>query len=490
MRKIYCPFISSAFKSTMVSFPKLHRNSVAYALISLASGMMGSIFGFYYVNIFLNRYKIEESWFQASQVLYMIWNAINDPLFGYWQDNFQGECFKTRSSAIKYGALLWAISFLIPWFPWTSDPANTVIIGIHLTVSLFMWDALLTSVLLAQCAVFTEMSKKTEDRMRLVRYTQVASFVGHFSVFVTEYFSSNLKNYRTFQGMTIIIAIIAWLLLRYAGDNVLTEYDQTLPDVNGDKEVVKPGTGGTGWRAYFKLTWQIMKNGNFVCFVLTNFLTIFCSTYNGNFSRIICNYLIPETDLSSFWRSALYGSFMVVPSLTVFLGSTVVAKVGYYRIIKCNFILQILVAATMYFLGREHTWLLAAFFLIEITISASSFALYNLPLSDIIEEDRIMYGRSHPVSAMVYGTNALITKSANSFPPMVAVMVFNKHGYNQLRDGKLKVGPEQNDLFDTMFFLTCLIPVIMGFLQLIVWSFYRIRNSHTVDAKHLEAATY
>jgi Na+/melibiose symporter-like transporter len=300
----------------MVSCPKLHKNSFAYAIISLASGMMNSVFFFYYVNIFLNRYKIQESWFQTSQVLFMIWNAINDPLFGYWQDNFRGECFKTRSSAIKYGALLWAISFLLPWFPWTNDPANTVIIGIHLTVSLFMYDALLTSVLLAQCAVFTEMSKRTEDRMRLVRYTQVASFVGHFSVFVCEYFSSNLKNYRTFQGITIVIAILAWLLLRYAGNNVMTEYDQTLPNGNKDtKEVITPGTGGTGFRAYLKLTWQIMKNWNFICFVVTNFLTIFCSTYLTNFSRIICNYLIPDTDLSSFWRSALYGSFMIIPQV-------------------------------------------------------------------------------------------------------------------------------------------------------------------------------
>jgi hypothetical protein len=51
--------------------------------------------------------------------------------------------------------------------------------------------------------------------------------------------------------------------------------------------------------------------------------------------------------------------------VTVFLGSTVVAKIGYFRIIKFNFILQVVVAATMYFLGRTHTWMLALYFLIE-----------------------------------------------------------------------------------------------------------------------------
>ena len=43
------------------------------------------IFSFYYVKVFLNVFKVNEYWFNVAQFLYMIWNAINDPLFGYLQ---------------------------------------------------------------------------------------------------------------------------------------------------------------------------------------------------------------------------------------------------------------------------------------------------------------------------------------------------------------------------------------------------------------------
>lgn len=49
----------------------------------------------------------------------MLWNAINDPLFGYFQDQSTWEFCSNRQKAILYGAPLWAACFLLPWFPWS-----------------------------------------------------------------------------------------------------------------------------------------------------------------------------------------------------------------------------------------------------------------------------------------------------------------------------------------------------------------------------------
>jgi len=42
--------------------------AVAYSMTTLGAGMMNSIFNFYYVKLFLNKYKISEGAFQQSQV--------------------------------------------------------------------------------------------------------------------------------------------------------------------------------------------------------------------------------------------------------------------------------------------------------------------------------------------------------------------------------------------------------------------------------------
>ena len=113
--------------------------------------------------------------FFILQVVYMIWNAVNDPLFGYIQDNYDFSWVKTRRHCVLYGAPFFALGFLLPWFPWAdySNPDNSWICGAHLMFALCFYDTMFTFVLLAQCAIFTEMSKKQDDRVRLVRLESI-----------------------------------------------------------------------------------------------------------------------------------------------------------------------------------------------------------------------------------------------------------------------------------------------------------------------------
>lgn len=46
------------------------------------------MFMFYYVKIYLNIFHVPQMWFNIAQTLFMFWNAVNDPLFGYMQVHF------------------------------------------------------------------------------------------------------------------------------------------------------------------------------------------------------------------------------------------------------------------------------------------------------------------------------------------------------------------------------------------------------------------
>lgn len=105
--------------------------------------------------------------------MYMVWNAINDPLFGYLQDNSRMSCCSQRRLSILYGAPLYSLSFLIAWFPWRTYAPNDWLSGLHLMVALCVFDAMLTFVLLAQCALFAEISSHHQNRLRLIKYSQV-----------------------------------------------------------------------------------------------------------------------------------------------------------------------------------------------------------------------------------------------------------------------------------------------------------------------------
>ena len=299
--------------------PRLHANSVAYASTSFGFALMGSVFNFYYVKIFLNRYHISEPWFQFAQFLYMVWNAINDPLFGYCQDNCDMKITKSRRHSILYGAPFFALSFLLPWFPFGDySVIGNTLVGVHLVLSLCFWDTLLTFVLLAQCCLFTEMSQKHEDRLRLVRYSQVASLFGYTSVFFCEHFSDHLAHYHVFQGITVVIAIIAFLTMTYTGKNCHTEYDLQSGGVHGKRAESQANekNGVEQEAGIVTLTLQIARQRNFICFVIMNFCQIFYSIYLANFMAIICDRLIPKEILPSTARSIFYGFTMVAPQVS------------------------------------------------------------------------------------------------------------------------------------------------------------------------------
>ena len=239
-------------------FTQLHKPSLAYAATTLGASMMNSVWGFYYVKIFLNKYQVSENWFHTSQVIFMIWNAINDPLFGYIQDNMNISWVRSRRHSILYGAPLYALSFLVPWFPWGTYEKESWLAGAHLLFALCLWDTLFTFVLLAQCALFAEMSKKHEDRLRLVKYTQFASLIGCTAVSFTGLLSSNLEKYENFQMSCVFIAVLAYLCMRYTGNNAIVEYET---DSSGNSQTVPQSTRKTSqysvWRQIIQIATEV-----------------------------------------------------------------------------------------------------------------------------------------------------------------------------------------------------------------------------------------
>lgn len=94
----------------------------------------------------------------------------------------------------------------------------------------------------------------------------------------------------------------------------------------------------------------------------------------------------------------------------------------------------------------------------------------------------------HPISSMVFGTNALITKPANSLSPMLVVSILNRFGYGEVRkltSGKMNDNDvaRSEELKMAMFALVCWYPVVMGVIQLCSWSFFRINKRTEIIIK-------
>ncbi|XP_041133131.1 transmembrane protein 180 [Polyodon spathula] len=475
----------------------IHHNALAYAMTTLGAGMMNSIFSFYYVKLFLNKYKISEGAFHQSQVVYMIWNAVNDPLFGYIQDNSRVPCCSKRRLSILYGAPFYALTFLLAWFPWRSYEAGDWLSGVHLIVALCAFDGMLTFVLLAQCSLFAEISTHHETRLKLIKYSQVASMIGSSSVLFCGLVSENMENFVYFQSFTVLVALLACACMLYTGFHSMSPYDRLGSKGNSEEgqgdEAGQRDEAGQGDGAALSLssvlcmTKQILTQKDFMIFVTMNFFQVFLLTFCNNFTMIFAEHLIPQNVLPSLVKSIMYGAGFICPQLLVLSSQNLLRTLGYYRVIMLTFYVEAGAAAIMFFLGPHHYYILALFLTGNMVLIQASFSLFNLPLADIIDADLYKHKRSTPLSSMVFGTNALFTKPAQSLAPMLVVSILNQVGYEKLED--IAVVSDQGslqELHDVMFYLVCLVPVCVAVLQILAWTPYSIRESHTVDAKYIE----
>jgi len=294
---------------------RLHAKSVAYAATTLGAHFINPVFTFYYVKVYLNRFHVSEPWFQLAQVIFMIWNAVNDPLFGCLQDNVRSwSVFRSRRLSILYGAPLFVVAFILPWFPWANyeSSGSAWLAGVQLTVVLCFYDAMFTFVLLAQCALLAEMSSSQADRVRMVRYSQAAGLFGSISVLVCETTSSGLQHYGSFQMTCIGLGLAAGACFVYTGLKADAQFDCSVGPAADNISEDKPLKGYDSVMMVLRQTRQIFAQCSFISFVLVNFCQIYHTTFLANFTNIIGDRLM-GTGLSATTKSWLYGSLFVIP---------------------------------------------------------------------------------------------------------------------------------------------------------------------------------
>lgn len=78
-------------------------------------------------------------------LLFGIWNAINDPLFGWLSDRTKSKLGR-RIPYIRYGAPIFALAFIGCWIDWPGTQTSQSLMFVQLLFFLFIFDALYTAI--------------------------------------------------------------------------------------------------------------------------------------------------------------------------------------------------------------------------------------------------------------------------------------------------------------------------------------------------------
>jgi GPH family glycoside/pentoside/hexuronide:cation symporter len=420
------------------------KTKIGYALGAIPNGLLLYIFDLKYIEFFFNDLRLLPIYFIAGQIIYLVINAINDPLLGHLSDRTNREKWGSRRVVyIKYFGPVWALAFLLVWFPWSFD--NQLIIFIHYCVAICLFDTLFTLVVTVWLALLPEMTSDTDERSSVQFLVLVIGAIVVLPMFLV--IGEMRPTSSTFKVIVIIVAIVSTVM-----QLIVAKLCKERPEFQKDE--------------VFPL-WKSLKE----CLKLKSFRIylgyIFFATLIGSvgLSYLFAYLLIlGENGFIIFFLIFVignYSSYIFCLKLRPIWGMRgIILRFGIFRIIGTVicFVLWLLTSSTLFIILGYGC---LAFF--------SGYSIFTFPLLYLsIDEDEVIHGTRR--DGMFQGLQALFNKPAVSIGPIIATIILISFGYVQGSETQ----PDSALFGITLLFLVY--PVVIIAIYLVFIYFYPLHG--------------
>ncbi|XP_062958869.1 transmembrane protein 180 isoform X2 [Cynocephalus volans] len=427
--------------------------AVVYGSQALFTSILHNVFLLYYVDTFVSVYKINKTAFWVGETVFLLWNSLNDPLFGWLSDRQflssqprSGTGLSSRAVVLaRVRALGWhgpllALSFLAFWVPWA--PA-----GLQFLLCLCLYDGFLTLVDLHHHALLADLALSSHDRTHLNFHCSLFSAAGSLSVFAS-YAFWNKEDFSSFRAFCVALAAGSGLgflgatqLLRRQVEAARGEPGCSALAVDGGLcgEELLVGSEEAGSITLGQYLQQLARHRNFLWFV----------------------------------------------------GMDLVQRWGVYTVVQGLFLLKLGLSLLMLLAGPEHPGLLCLFIASNRVFTEGTCKLLTLVITDLVDEDLVLNHRKQAASALLFGMVALVTKPGQTFAPLLGTWLlcfYTGHDLFQqppmIPVGSARPWPEPPApapaqapaLRQGCFYLLVLVPITCALLQLFTWSQFTLHG--------------
>ena len=376
--------------------------SGADAATAILQAMVGySVLTYFYLNLMgLSANLISIVW-----LIFGLWNAVNDPLFGYISDRTKSNLGR-RIPYIRYGAPILVIGFILFWIEIPGVGSSQTVLFIQMLFALFVFDSLYTAIATSLYIMPYEVAISNKARSSILVW-KVA-----FSVFtiVTPLLlegqkpsAGDIEGINRFRILLCLIGVVMGVII------VVSTFFYK------ERHVVE--------EQQFDLIQSFIacfKNRSFVVFEVLSFTIIFAQT-------VLMQGLWYYFDEIATTREPIYAALAIGIIGGVILW---VAQRDRWGIKFCTRLFSLLFGIgclVLAFWGRE---LIPS--LIGFAFVGTGFAggMYLIPLmnGDIMDYDEHKTGQRR--EGMYAGINSFVTKPAISIGQAVLISVMQWYGYN------------------------------------------------------------
>lgn len=383
-------------------------------LAAIGAVLAGNVVHGTFLKYFTDFIGIRPAAFGVIYVIFMIWNAINDPLFGGIIDRTKPHPTKGKYVYImKVTAPLVLITMVITLMASPTWPA--FLIYIYLTLGLFIFDTAYTVFIVSFNSYILAVAPSTDERADFSLLQNVIYMVPAFA-------STSIATTVLTGGYSRAIVILVYTGFALVGGLLFLVSLKAMKD---SPDLYKSAPDDIDAKSITKNIWPIIKNRNFLMFALYNIFAVGAASTYMNSYLYYMQHVAGATGFTASIPDLLGGVYtLAVYPFATFL----IRKKGVRSMLRTLLWVSVLSFVGLFFATTYFQALIG--YVLLMTGFAAVFAANTPMIGAIIDEDRF---RTKVYKPGVYlGIAAIFSIPARAIHVAIFSFIIDFFGYDGL----------------------------------------------------------
>ena len=432
---------------------------IIWGVAALGTSTISGTFGALQPIFYQDYLGLQARWIGIAAVIYALWNAINDPLFGYITDNTRSKHGR-RISYMRFTAPFLALTFILVWF--APIQAEQQALFWWMLVTMLLYDTAYTIIGLVYSALLPEVTESDAERNGLQISASLFGLLGMVLGFLIPDLvrpkAGDTSLWPLYTAM-IVVGIVGALLIIATTFKVkerpeFTQVDQPIPI-----------------RQALKLTFS---SKSFLILVATNFMSILMQALLLGSIFYLADYVLQVGNVMIVLAALFVPLIVGVPVTTLIRG-----RFGVVRALQILLVIAALGLIAITFAPPN---------LILICIALAGFGLSgpqtlsNILFAQVADEDEVRSGVRR--EGAFFGVNALLTKPAQSVALVLIAQILAASQFvtRESNQGLIFLDQSESAIFGIKL-LVGLIPGVAMLLGAIILQWYPLKGAYLDEVK-------